>query len=129
MEGKSPAEQIDDIIKAQSGWKGDILTKIRSAIKTAAPDIVEEVKWKTASRPEGLPVWSYNGIVCIAETWKDNVKLIFFDGVKMNDPEGLFNARLKSATDRAVEFKEGTTADQTALGSLVLEAIDIKNRT
>ncbi len=73
----SASHQIDDIIHAYGGWKGEMLAQIRAVVTQADPDVVEEIKWKTASRPEGLPVWSHDGILCIAETWKDNVKLVF----------------------------------------------------
>src|SRR5690606_22325718 len=96
MKEDSASKQIDRIIKLHGGWKTDILTRLRDLIHQADPDVVEEVKWKTASRPEGLPVWSHNGILCIAEIWKDNIKLIFFKGAKMQDPNNIFNARLKS---------------------------------
>lgn len=125
MENKSASQQIDNILKMHGGWKGEILSRLRTLIKDADPDVVEEVKWKTASRPEGLPVWSHDGILCIAETWKDNVKLIFFKGAQMTDPKNLFNARLKSATDRAIEFHEGDTVEETAIKELILEAVEL----
>lgn len=124
MTDKSASEQIDDIIKTYGGWKGETLARLRAVIRAAAPEIVEEVKWKVASRPEGLPVWSHNGIVCIAETWKDNIKLIFFKGVHLSDPKKLFNARLKSATDRAIELREGDSVDEAALKELVIQAVN-----
>lgn len=122
MEDKSASQQIDAMIKMYGSWKGEVLSRLRVLIKQADPEVIEEVKWKTPSRPEGLPVWSHDGVICIAEAWKDNVKLIFFKGVQLNDPEELFNARLKSATDRAIEFRERTVVDEAALKELVLEA-------
>lgn len=122
---KPATEQIDDIITKHDGWKAAILQQIREAVNAASPEITEEVKWKTASRPEGLPVWSLGGILCIAEVWKDNVKLIFFKGAQMRDTNKLFNARLKSSTDRAVEFREGDPVDKAKLTELTAEAIEI----
>ena len=125
MEDKSAPQQIDAIIKMYSGWKGEMLAHLRDLIKQADPEVIEEVKWKTPSRPEGLPVWSHDGILCIAEMWKDNVKLVFFKGAQMKDPHKLFNARLKSRTDRAVEFREGDTVDESALKALIFEAMKL----
>lgn len=125
MEDKTAPQQIDDIIKTYGGWKGDILSRLRAVVKQADPTVAEEVKWKTASRPEGLPVWSHDGILCIAETFKDNVKLVFFKGVYMKDPNKLFNARLNSRTDRAIEFHDGDTVDEAALKQLVLQAVQL----
>lgn len=123
MNEKTPSEQIDDIIAAAGGWKSDILKQIRAAVMSADPEIVEEVKWKMATRPAGLPVWSKGGILCFAEIWKDNVKLLFPHGAELNDPTGLFNARLQSKDIRAIELKDGSTLDQTRLLNLVREAI------
>lgn len=122
MQDKSVSQQIDDIIEKHGGWKADTVRQLRSVITSADPDIIEEVKWKTPSRPEGLPVWSHNGIICLAEFWKDNIKLIFTKGAYLADPYQLFNARLKSSTDRAIELRQGDTVDETALQQLVLAA-------
>lgn len=124
---KTAQEQISEIIDNSPGWKKDVLSRIREVILAADPRVIEEVKWKTASRPEGLPVWSHNGIICIAETWKDNIKLVFFKGAKMSDPKKLFNTRLKSATDRAIEFRESDSLDEQGLKELIKEAIELNN--
>ncbi len=119
---KSPSQQIDFIIKKHEAWKGKIWSQIRSLIKQADPDIVEEVKWKMPSNPDGLPVWSHDGIICVAQTFKDNVKLMFFKGSFMKDPKKLFNARLKSKSP-AIEFHEGDTIDESAFKDLIKEAV------
>lgn len=130
MEDKSASQQIDDIIQTHGGWKGEILARLRAVIKQADSDMAEEIKWRMATRPEGLPVWTHDGIVCFAEIWKDNVKLIFFKGAKMSDTKELFNARLKSSDVRAIEFREGDTVDEAALKELVLEAVEVnKSKT
>lgn len=115
-------KEIDDIIAAQETWKKTALTQLRAIIRHAEPSLVEEIKWKTRSRPAGLPVWSYNGIVCMAEIWKDNIKLIFPKGVHLSDPKSLFNSRLQSQTDRALELREGDSINEAALAALVREA-------
>lgn len=122
---KPASEQIDDIIKLYGGWKGATITHIRSLVQQASPDIIEEVKWKMASRPEGLPVWSYNGIVCMTETFKDNIKLVFPKGARLENTTTLFNARLSSKTDRAIELHEGDAINEAALKKLVLAAAGV----
>lgn len=125
MEDKSASEQIDDIVTLHGGWKGELLSQLRTVIKQADPDMVEEVKWKMRSLPEGRPVWSHNGIVCILEIFKNDAKLVFFKGALLSDPEKLFNARLKSKTDRAIEFHEGDAVNGPALRGLVIEAVKL----
>jgi hypothetical protein len=125
MQEKTASEQIDDIIKKFEGWKGDVLTQLRALIKATDPSVVEEVKWKMRTRPEGLPVWSHDGMLCFAEIWKDNVKLIFTKGSQLEDPNKLFNARLKSSAVRAIEIREGDAINEVALKQLVIEAVSL----
>ena len=125
MEDKSASEQIDDIINKYGGWKGEIIAQLRAVIKAADPEIIEEVKWKMATRPEGLPVWSHNGIVCLIETFKIDQKLVFKKGAQMNDLQHHFNARLNSSTDRAIEYHEGDTIDEAVIKELVTEAVQL----
>ncbi len=129
MKDTSASQQIDDIIQTYSGWKGQTLSQLRAIITQATPEIIEEVKWKMPSRPEGLPVWSCNGIVCIAETFKNDIKLVFFKGAQLPDPHQLFNARLKSKTDRAIMFQESDSINESALKELVIEAVQFSKTT
>jgi hypothetical protein len=125
MKDVPASQQIDDIINLHSGWKGELVSQLRAAIKHADPDLEEEVKWKMANRPEGLPVWSHDGILCFAEIWKDNVKLLFPKGALLDDPQSLFNARLKSKTTRAIEFHEGDGVNVADLQDLIRQAARI----
>src|SRR5206468_3713786 len=80
----------------------------------ADPGVIEEVKWKKPSRPEGVPVWSHDGIVCIGEVLKNAVRLTFPKGAQLKDPKGLFNTRLDSKTVRAIDFHEGDAINAAA---------------
>lgn len=121
---KSATEQIDDIVHKTNDWRGDTLAKLRAVINQASPDIVEEVKWKKPSKPEGIPVWTYNGKnICMADTLKNAVRLTFPKGAQLSDPTGIFNTRLDSKTVRAVDVYQDATIDADALKSLILEAL------
>jgi hypothetical protein len=122
MEEKSPSAQIDDIINNAAGWRGRMLARLRAIITTSQPDIVEEVKWKKPSKPEGVPVWMCNGNICVADTLKNAVRLTFPKGAALEDPQHVFNTRLDSKTVRAVDFTEGAPVDDAALQALVREA-------
>jgi hypothetical protein len=124
-EEKSPSEQIDDIILAQVDWRGQKLAQLRALIQQADPAVVEEVKWKMPSRPEGVPVWSHGGNICIADILKKAVRLTFPKGAQMKDPHKLFNTRLDSKTVRAIDFHENDPVDEEALKALILEAVGL----
>jgi len=123
--GKSPSQQIDSIIKEPSDWRGKKLSQLRAVIKKADPAVVEEVKWKKPSKPSGVPVWSHDGTICIADTLKNAVRLTFPKGAQMRDPKKLFNTRLDSKTVRAIDFHEGDTVDEAALKALILDAVGV----
>ncbi|HEY7974729.1 MAG: DUF1801 domain-containing protein [Ktedonobacterales bacterium] len=118
----SASQQIDDITKQSGDWRGEKLAQLRAFIKDADPGVVEEVKWKKPSKPEGVPVWSHGGILCVADTLKSAVRLTFPKGAQLKDPKKLFNARLDSNSVRAIDFHQGSAVDETALKALILEA-------
>jgi hypothetical protein len=93
MEDTSAAQQIHAILKKYDDWRGEMLSRLRALIKQADPAFVEEVKWKKPSRPEGVPVWSHDGILCFCDTLKNAVRLTFPKGAQMKDPQKLFNTR------------------------------------
>src|SRR5215469_12226674 len=117
---KSISQQIDDIIKKPGDWRGEKLSHLRALILEADPAVIEEVKWKKPSRPEGVPVWSHDGIVCVADTLKNAVRLTFPNGAQIKDPMHLFNTRLDSKTVRAIDFHKDDSLDEAALKSLIL---------
>ena len=119
----SPSQQIDAIIKEPGDWRGKKLSQLRALIKKTDPAVVEEVKWKKPSKPMGVPVWSHDGILCVADTLKNAVRLTFPKGAQMKDPKKLFNTRLESNTVRAIDFHEGDIVDEAALKALILEAV------
>jgi hypothetical protein len=117
----SASQQIDAIIRKTTGWRGERLGQLRALIRGADPGLIEEVKWKKPSRPEGVPVWSHDGIVCIGETLKNAVRLTFPKGAQLKDPKGLFNTRLDSKSVRAIDFHEGDAINAPALKALIVQ--------
>ena len=121
MNDASASQQIDAIVRKTTGWRGERLGQLRTLIRAADPGVIEEVKWKKPSRPEGVPVWSHDGIVCIGETLKNAVRLTFPKGAQLKDPQGLFNTRLDSKTVRAIDFHEGDAVNASALKALIVQ--------
>ena len=118
-------QEIDAIISKAGDWRGEMLSRLRGIVLGAGPPVVEEVKWKKPSRPEGVPVWSLHGIVCIGEMLKNAVRLTFPKGAQLKDPKKLFNARLNSGSVRAIDFSEGENVPEAALRALILEAVGL----
>ena len=115
--GDSPSRLIDARIAALGDWRGETLARVRTLIKQADPDMVEEWKWR------GVPVWSHAGIVCTGETYKNVVKMTFAKGAALKDPSGLFNASLEGNTRRAINLHEGDKIDANALKALIRAAV------
>jgi hypothetical protein len=122
---KTISQQIDAIIEEPGDWRSETLSQLRALIKQADPAVVEEVKWKKPSKPSGVPVWSHDGNICIADTLKNAVRLTFPKGTQMKDPKKLFNTRLDSKTVRAIDFHKGDIVAEAALKALILEAVGL----
>jgi len=125
MTDESPAKQIDAIIAKAADWRGDMLAQLRAIVLEANPEITEAVKWKKPSKPEGVPVWELDGIVCVGEMLKNAVRLTFPKGASVNDPHKVFNTRLDSKSVRAIDIHEGEAVARAALEALIREAIKL----
>ena len=119
----SPSRLIDARIKSLKDWRGEALARMRKLIRDADPEIVEEVKWRKPSNPNGVPVWEHDGIVCTGETYKAAVKLTFANGAALLDPDGVFNASLDGNQRRAIDIHEGDKIDEKAFKALVKAAV------
>jgi hypothetical protein len=118
--GQSAAELIAKRIAELGDWRGETLSKMRTLIKGADPDVVEEWKW-------GNPVWSHNGIICTGESYKKVVKLTFARGAFVKDPARLFNSSLEGNVRRAIDIHEGETVDASAFKVLVRQAVALNS--
>lgn len=117
------SQDIDAKIASLRDWRGALLTRLRKLIHDADPDVVEEVKWRKASNPLGVPTWSHAGIICTGESYKDKVKLTFAKGASLNDPQGLFNSSLTGGTRRAIDIGESEEINEEAFKALIREAV------
>jgi len=112
----TPSQRITNHIAELADWRGTILARLRQLILVADPALVEEWKWET-------PVWSRNRNVVAAGAFRDHIKLNFFKGASMQDPDGLFNAGLDAKATRAIDIHEGDTINEPALQELVRAAV------
>ena len=112
----TPSQLITNQIIELGDWRGKMLARLRKLILEAAPDLTEEWKWDTA-------VWTQNGLVCSAGAFKDHLKLNFFKGASLKDPQRLFNAGLEAKATRAIDFGEGDNINEPALKELIRAAV------
>ena len=120
--GSSPSRHIDARIKELGDWRGETLARVRSIIKQAVPEVVEEWKWR------GVPVWEHDGIICTGETYKAVVKMTFAKGAALDDPSDLFNSSLEGNTRRAIDFHEGDKIDEKAFKALIRAAVALNTQ-
>ena len=123
QKGESPSQLIEARIKELGDWRGTLLNRLRTLVKEADPEIVEEWKWR------GVPVWYHDGMICTGETYKNLVKMTFAKGAALNDPSGLFNSSLDRNTRRAIDLHEGETIDEEALKNSVRAAVALNRST
>jgi len=121
VKGPAKSKTTDEKIRKSGEWREKTLTRVRQLIKESDPEIVEEVKWKKPSNPDGIPVWYYNGGICTGETYKDHVKLTFFKGASLKDPAGLFTQ--DGSVTRAIDLYEDDEINEAAFKSLIRAAV------
>jgi len=128
--GANQSQPASDLISKRivelGGWRGKTLGRMRALIKKADPDIVEEWKWVSATKP-GTPVWSHDGIICTGESYKNAVKLTFAKGASLKDPDRLFNSSLDGNVRRAIDIHEGEEVDESAFKALVRQAVAVNH--
>lgn len=120
---KSPSQLIGESITELGDWRKDALSLVRKLIKEADPGVTEEVKWRKPSNPGGVPVWSHGGGICTGESYKDHVKLTFFQGASLKDPAGLFTQ--PGTLRRAIDIHEGDKIDEAAFRDLIRAAVEL----
>ena len=116
---QSASRLIDAKIKNLGDWRGQMLSRLRTLVKEADPEAIEELKWR------GVPVWSHDGLICTGETYQSVVKMTFAKGAALEDPSGLFNSSLEGNTRRAIDFREGEAIDEKALKALIRAAVTL----
>jgi hypothetical protein len=119
---EDPSDLIDARIRELDDWRGATLSRIRTLIKQADPEVVEEWKWRKATNP-GVPVWSHDGMICTGETYRNVVKLTFAKGASLKDPSHLFNSSLDGNVRRAIDVHEGDEIDDKAFKDLIRAAV------
>ena len=118
----SASKMIDQRIRELGDWRGSVLKRMRELIHEADPEVVEEWKWAKATSP-GTPVWSHDGGICTGESYKQVVKLTFFQGAALKDPARLFNSSLEGNTRRAIDIHQGDAINEAAFRELIRAAV------
>ena len=116
------SNNITKRIQELGDWRGETLAWVRQRIHDADPEIQEEWKWMKATNP-GIPVWSHEGGICTGESYKQVVKLTFFRGASLQDPQKLFNSSLEGNTRRAIDIREGEKLNEAAFKELIRSAV------
>jgi hypothetical protein len=112
---------ITKLIQDLGDWRGETLARVRQLIHDADPDIQEEWKWVKESSP-GTPVWAHDGGICTGETYKQAVKLTFFRGASLEDPQRLFTQ--PGTVRRAIDLHEGEQINEAAFKQLIRAAVE-----
>jgi hypothetical protein len=113
------SEEVDAIVNKLSDWRGERLSQIRNLIWEADPEVIEEAKWKKATNPDGVPVWSDNGMICTGEFYKDHLRLTFKKAGEIEDPKGFFNAH------SAIIINENDKVDEAAFKDLIRAVVKL----
>ncbi len=124
---ESQRDEIQELINKNEPWQAELLTQARKVICDTLPDVLEEIKWRKPSNPDGVPVWSLNGIICTGEGFKGKIKLTFAKGAKLDDPRKLFNGSMGGNTMRAIDLFEGDSLDEPGFADLLKKAVELNS--
>ena len=116
------------MLRPVADWRDEKLDEVRALVKEAVPEIVEEMKWKKPSNPEGVHTWSYEGLIGHGQIFKDKVKVTFAYGARLDDSKGLFNASLEGNSMRAIDLYEGDKLNNREFKALVRRAAAFNER-
>lgn len=114
-------EKVASFIKSYSDWRGERLQVLQEIINSNGPELRQEFKW-------GVPVWTFNGMVCAVSGFKDHVKINFFKGAYLTDPKGVFNSGLDSKEHRSINFAVDDKIDKSVIVDLVRQAIKFNSK-
>jgi len=117
----NPSDRISAYIDGLRDWRGPMLARLRTLIRSAASELDEQWKWNT-------PVWSCGGNVLAAGAFQDHVKLNFFKGASLADPHRLFNAGLEAKASRAIDLHQNDRLDEPALRELIRGAVALERK-
>ena len=109
-------EKVSASIANYTDWRGVLLAELRNLINNTSPELSEDFKW-------GVPVWTCNGLVCAISGFKEHVKMNFFKGAYLPDPNSIFNSGLDSKEHRSINFDKVDTPDKAAITALIHAAI------
>ena len=118
-------DPIAKVLARHGDWRSDRLARLRALIREADPEVVEELKWKKPSNPDGVATWSHDGVICTGDGFKGKVKLTFAKGALIDDPEGVFNAGLGGNMMRAIDLGEHDELDEAAFKRLIQAAVAV----
>jgi hypothetical protein len=108
--------------KIPDDWRGKMITRIRELIQEADPEMIEEVKYRTKTNPNGVLVWYHGGMISTGEVYNKHLRLGLAKGnilkEQKKDPNGLINSH------RAVLIHEEDTLDDLAFKQLIRAAVD-----
>src|SRR5690242_11385780 len=76
--------RIDAYIKKAAPFAQPIMTRFRSLVHKAIPDVTETIKWS-------FPTFEHNGIVCAMAAFKEHCRINFWKASLMKDPERLLH--------------------------------------
>jgi hypothetical protein len=64
--------------------------------------------------------------VTLAVPFKDKVKMTFYDGARLPDPDKLFNSELEGKQWRAIDIYKDDRINEDSLKALIRAAVDYK---
>lgn len=93
-------------------WRVARVEEIRSLIKEAEPDLVEEIKWRKPLNPHWVPALSFDGLKCTLGMYKGKAKVKFAKGFVHQRPGQPFQREFEKSINEAVKANRTNRASK-----------------
>jgi len=109
-------QRVDAFVGSLKPELRGLFADLRKLVRETVPEARETVKW-------GYPCYEQNGNVCSLMPAEGYVRLQFFRGAELGDPDGLLEGTGKGM--RHVKVRDAAGMPRQALRALIVEAANL----
>jgi hypothetical protein len=118
----SPQENLNMLVAKLDDWRGTMINQVATIVSKTNTNLIMEWKW-------GVPMWTYNNKLILATSaFKSHVKINFFAGAYLEDPDEFFTSGLDSKEHRSINIAQDTELPTKQLIAMIDRAVKYCNR-
>jgi len=103
---------------SRNAFAKPICEKLRDIVHRVAPDLEEVMRWSVVC-------FKGAGLVCAIGSFKEHVNLVFFRGLELDDPRGLFKQDAGTGAMKTIKIRDASEIQPTPLREMILRAVKL----